>query len=73
VIFPENIPAEIVYALKKYNINNSNNNHLIVSRTNFMSLHTVNNISLLINIEKTNNIQHTNKFHEAVNNVLKDS
>ena len=69
MIFPEKIPAEIVSAIKKYNLKN---NHLIVSTTKIINLYAVNNLSLLMNIEKTNNIQHINKFHEAVNNVLID-
>ena len=68
--FPEKFPKPVAEFIKKYCDDTYSKNHLIIKTKNIFNLEGKNGLKLFVNIEKTNNFRHVNKFHEKVNLIL---
>ena len=68
--FPPKFPKLLELSIKKYYEYSSEKNHLIIKTKNIYNVESSTNISLFVNLEKTNNFRHVNKFHEKVNLIL---
>jgi len=69
----DKLPKPIIDIIKKFSSDINSNNHLIIKTKNIFNLKGKNNIKLFVNLEKTNNFRHVNKFHENVNSILNDN
>ena len=67
----QKIPNFLHDRIKKY-IDKETHKLLMVKTTNSFNIKKLNQLDILINLEKTNNIVHINSFHEVVNETVKD-
>ena len=66
------LPAHISESILSY-VSITENNHTIIKTKTMFNLEQKQNLDVFINIEKTNNFRHVNKFHEKVNSILNNN
>ncbi len=69
--FPEKFPEPLAIAINKQLKMNFDNKTIIIKTKNTFNLEEKKDLNLFVNLEKTNNFRHVNKFHEKVNIILK--
>ena len=66
----DKLPDPVANILDKFSTSLNLENALIIKTKNMFNLEGKNEINIFINLEKTNNFRHVNKFHEKVNSIL---
>lgn len=64
------LPEKVVKTIGEISSKFSKQNSIIIKTKDIFNLEDNKGLKLFVNIEKTNNFRHVNKFHEKVNSVL---
>ncbi len=71
--FPEKFPEPLAIAINKQLKMNFDNKIITIKTKNIYNLEGKKDLNLFVNLEKTNNFRHVNKFHEKVNIILENN
>tara|TARA_B100000287_G_C20603638_1_gene769126 strand:- start:111 stop:1136 length:1026 start_codon:yes stop_codon:yes gene_type:complete len=70
---PDKFPTPVADILKKFSKDINSTSNIVIKTKNIFNLEGKNDIQLFVNLEKTNNFRHVNKFHEKVNSILENN
>tara|TARA_B000000475_G_scaffold44558_2_gene33539 strand:- start:19634 stop:20659 length:1026 start_codon:yes stop_codon:yes gene_type:complete len=69
----DKLPKKVADSIRALSVEISPNSCIVIKTRDIFNLEEIRNLKLFVNIEKTNNFRHVNKFHEKVNAILTDN
>jgi len=67
----DKLPKKISISIKEISRDFAESDSMVIKTKDIFNLDGKSNLKLFVNIEKTNNFRHVNKFHEKVNSIIK--